>query len=82
LLEFTPSFRHQLDERWKTLVMTGRVAKLGVIGIAVLLALSVVFGYFKADNATRGYYTTRLQVGTAGAILALVAGGVMLLRYL
>jgi hypothetical protein len=82
LLEFGPSFREKINERWKSIVVAGRVAKFGVIGIGVLMALSVVMGYFKADNATRGYYTTRLQVGTAGAILALVAGGVLLLRYL
>ena len=82
LLEFGPGFRQKLDERWKTIVVTGRVARIGVIAVGVLMALSVVLGYFKADNATRGYYTTRLQVGTAGAILALVAGGVMLLRHL
>jgi hypothetical protein len=82
LLEFGPGFRQKLDERWKAIVVTGRVAKIGVIAVGVLMALSVIFGYFKADNATRGYYTTRLQLGTAGAMLALVAGGVVLLRYL
>jgi hypothetical protein len=82
LVEFTPSFKQQLEERWRSILVAGRVAKVGVVGLGLLMALSVVFGYFKADNATRGYYTTRLQVGTAGAILALVAGGFMLFRYL
>lgn len=82
LLEFGPGFRDQINERWKKIVVAGRVAKVGVVAIGVLLALSVVFGYFKADNATRGYYTARLQLGTAGAVLALVAGGVMLFRHL
>jgi hypothetical protein len=82
LIEFGPEFRQKIEERWKTIVVTGRVARLGVIGLGVLMMLSVVMGYFKADNATRGYYTTRLQMGTAGALVALVAGGVMLLRYL
>lgn len=82
LLEFGPSFRQEIEERWKTIVVAGRVAKIGVISIGVLMALSVVLGYFKADTATRGYYTTRLQLGSAGAILALVAGGVMLMRCL
>lgn len=82
LLEFSPGFKQQLDERWRKIVVTGRLAKFGVIAVGVLMALSVVLGYFKADTATRGYYTTRLQVGTAGAILALVAGAVMLLGYI
>lgn len=82
LIEFGPAFRQQIEERWKTIVVTGRVARLGVIGLGVLMMLSVVMGYFKADTATRGYYTTRLQMGTAGLLVALVAGGVMLMRYL
>jgi hypothetical protein len=75
LVSFTPSFRQQIDERWHKIVVAGRTAKLGVIAVGVLMALSVVCGYFKADNATRGYYSTRLQLGSAGAILALVAAG-------
>jgi hypothetical protein len=82
LVSFTPSFRQKLDERWRTITVAGRTAKLAVIAVGILMALSVVFGYFKADNATRGYYTTRLQLGSAGAIMALVAGAWMLFRYL
>jgi hypothetical protein len=82
LVNFTPSFKAKLDERWRTITVAGRTAKLGVIAVGVLMALSVVFGYFKADNATRGYYSTRLQLGSAGAIVALVAGAWMLFRYL
>lgn len=82
LLEFTPSFHQHLEQRWRTITVTGRTLRLGVIAAGVLFTLSLVFGYFRADTATRGYYTTRLQLLTATGILALVAGGVVLFRYL
>ena len=82
LLEFTPSFHQHLEQRWRTITVTGRTLRLGVIAAGVLFTLSLVFGYFRADTATRGYYTTRLQLLTATGILALVAGGVVLFRML
>lgn len=82
LVEFNQDFRRHLDERWRSIVVTGRVARTGVIAGGVLLLLSVVFGYFKADNATRGYYSSRLQLASATVIMALVAGGIMLFRSL
>jgi hypothetical protein len=82
LLEFGPSFNRHLEERWRTITVTGRTLRLGVIAAGVIFALSLVFGYFRADTATRGYYTTRLQLLTATGILALVAGGVVLFRML
>jgi hypothetical protein len=82
LVEFTPSFQYEVQHRWRHIQMTARTAKLGVIAVGVLLALSVVLGYFKADTATRGYYSTRLQFASATAIMALAVGGYMLFRYL
>jgi hypothetical protein len=82
LVEFNSNFRQHVQDRWNKIVVTGRVMKLGVIAAGVLLALSIVFGYFKADNATRGYHSTRLQLASTVAILALVAGGVFLFRHL
>ena len=46
--------------------------QVGLFAGAALLALGSVFGYFRLDNATRGYYTGRLQFMTAAAILAIV----------
>ena len=37
-----------------------------------VLLLALMFGYFKLDTATKGYYTGRLQMGLAAAILAVV----------
>jgi hypothetical protein len=44
--------------------------------------LGSVFGYFRLDNATRGYYTGRLQFMAAAAILAIVGAGALLGRWI
>ena len=48
----------------------------------VLLLVTTLFGYFKLDTATRGYYTGRLQFAAAAAILALVAASVLLAKWI
>jgi hypothetical protein len=48
----------------------------------MLVLLSVVLGYFKADTATRGYYTRRLRFGVATVILALAAAVYFAARWL
>ncbi|HTN73900.1 MAG TPA: hypothetical protein VL096_01585 [Pirellulaceae bacterium] len=82
LVAFDNDFRRELDARWKNIVVSGRVLKLGVIAGGILIALATVFGYFRADTATRGYHTTRLQLASATVLLAVVAGGMVLFRAL
>lgn len=81
-LEFPANFREQLDRRWAELRATYRLAETGLISGGVLLLLATVFGYFRLDNATRGYYTGRLQFMAAAAILAIVASGAMFSRWI
>ncbi len=81
-LEFSPDFRDQLDRRWGELRATYRLAETGLVSTGVLLLLATVFGYFRLDNATRGYYTGRLQFMAATMILAIIAGGVMFSRWI
>lgn len=73
LLEFDEAFRRQVEQDWKEAVALSRLVKTGLGGGAVLLLLSVLYGYVKADNATRGFYTRRLRLGAATVILALAA---------
>ena len=75
LVEFGPDFRNELDRRWTKVRATSRLAQAGLVSGAALLLLGSVFGYFRLDNATRGYYTGRLQFMTAAAILAVVGAG-------
>jgi hypothetical protein len=75
LLEFDDSFRKEIQSTWVGKIAESRLLQLGVVAGGVLLLLGSVFGYFRLDNATRGYYTGRLQFMTAAAILAVVALG-------
>ena len=81
LLEFKPELRNELDQRWAQVTRYSRVTQVGLGSFALLALLSVVFGYFRLDNATRGYYTGRLQFLTAAAILAIVGVGVVAARW-
>lgn len=82
LLEFGPEFRRDLDARWTKVRATSRLAQTGLISGGALLLLTSIFGYFRVDNATRGYYTGRLQFMTAAAILAVVGGGAVLAQWI
>jgi hypothetical protein len=75
LVEFGPEFRDELRASWAGQIAESRLLQLSVVAGGVLLLLGSVFGYFRLDNATRGYYTGRLQFMTAAAILAVVALG-------
>ncbi|WP_254511997.1 hypothetical protein [Anatilimnocola floriformis] len=81
-LEFDKEFRELLDRKWGELTATYRLAETGLVMGGVLLLLATVFGYFRLDNATRGYYTGRLQFMAAAAILAIVATGAMVSRWI
>jgi len=61
---------------------TSRLAQTGLLSGGVLLLLGSIFGYFRLDNATRGYYTGRLQFMTAAAILAVVGAGAVLAQWI
>ena len=82
LLEFPPEFRARIEASWAEVRAASRLAQLGLFAGAGLLLLGSVFGYFRLDNATRGYYTGRLQFMTAAAILAIVGAGVFVARWI
>jgi hypothetical protein len=74
-LAFDDSFRNELRQHWAGRIAESRLYQVGLGAGAALMLLASVFGYFRLDNATRGYYTGRLQFMTAAAILAIVAFG-------
>lgn len=82
LLQFDNAFRGEIDSRYKDVVKTARLYKTGVIASGVMAFLATLLAYFKLDTATRGFYTGRLQFGTAAAILALIAAGVLLAKWI
>ena len=85
LLEFGPEFRKDLENRRgvletyaREMATAYRLRGLALGFGAVLCLLSVVFGYFRLDTATRGYYTGRLQFLAAAAILGVIVAGAVL----
>jgi hypothetical protein len=80
LLEFDSKFRGELTRQWNQVRAKSRLLSMGVFSGAALLLVASVFSYFRADNATRGYYTGRLQIMTAAAILAVVGAGTLIVH--
>ncbi|HVX14606.1 MAG TPA: hypothetical protein VHC22_25690 [Pirellulales bacterium] len=73
LLEFDQAANRAIDASYKQTVVKGRLGYTAIGGGVLLGLLTVVFGYLKVDTLTRGYYTGRLRLTAATAILALVA---------
>lgn len=82
LLEFDPDFRQRITSQWHDLTAYYRLLQTGLVAGGALLFLGTIFSYFRLDNATRGYYTGRLQFMTAAAILAIVGSGAVLARWI
>ncbi|MCA9174149.1 MAG: hypothetical protein KDB14_06635 [Planctomycetales bacterium] len=80
LLRFSPDFSRELDLKWAHICQTGRVVRTAGAAVGGLILLSMLFGYFRVDTATKGYYTRRLQMLLAFALVALIAGGVFYYR--
>ncbi|MHB8969823.1 MAG: hypothetical protein ACYC3X_08845 [Pirellulaceae bacterium] len=80
LLELGPDFHRDIEQAWHQIVARAQLAKLTLAAVAVLGTLVLLFSYFHADTATRGFYSGRLKFVTAVAILGLVASGVWLAR--
>jgi hypothetical protein len=79
-LAFDDAFAKEVDLRWSEIRSKSRLAQVGMGAGIIVLMLGTLFSYFRLDTATKGYYTGRLQFGTAGAILALVAASVLLAK--
>ena len=56
-----------------------RLLVLGAVLAFVLVCLAAVSGYIRADEATKGYYTTRLRLAAAAGV---GAAGVIVDRWL
>jgi hypothetical protein len=81
LLEFDAAFRKEVESKWTKVRAASRLGQMGLFAGAALLLVASIFSYFRLDNATRGYYTGRLQLLTAVAILAIVGAGAILARW-
>ena len=82
LIQFTPDFQERIRHEWREVTGKWRLAQFALFAGGAILLLGTVFGYFRLDNATRGYYSGRLQFLSAAAILAIVGAGVMAARWI
>jgi hypothetical protein len=82
LLQFGPDFRDSVRNGWQEIVVRGRLLACGLAAAVIIGTLSLLLTYFRADTATRGFYTGRLRFATVLVILGLVAAGAVLARSL
>jgi hypothetical protein len=82
LLQFDQKFRTELGRRWNQVRAGSRLLQTGVLAAASLLVVASAFGYFRADHATRGHYTRRLQFLAATALITIAATASLALRFI
>ena len=80
LLKFDGRAEADVDRQVKHAVGTSRLMGAGLLFGGLFGVLSIVLAYLKIDVATEHRKSGRLQFGTAMAILALVAVGVLVAR--
>jgi hypothetical protein len=80
LLTLGPEFQHDVQQTWHQIVARARLVKVAMAAAAILGTLALLLSYFRADTATRGFYTGRLKFATFVAILGLIACGFLLAR--
>ncbi len=80
LLRFDREVQARIHEEWNRILVNRRLWYAGGALSGVLLLLSVVYGYLKADLATQGAYRGRLRLLSGVLILALVGAGLALVK--
>ena len=78
-VDFSPQRRAEVVAVYQREVVLKRLVLLGGLLAFVLFCLAAVSGYIKTDEATKGYYTTRLRLAAAAGV---GAAGVVLYRWL
>jgi hypothetical protein len=78
LLAFDREAKGRIEQLWRTAVVGERLVGVAGLLVLVLLFLSIVYAYLKADLATDGTCRGRLRFA-AGAMIVVLVGGVVLL---
>jgi hypothetical protein len=81
LLKFDQKFRSKIARDWNQVRAGSRLVQTGVLAGASLLVVASIFGYFRADHATRGLYNRRLQFMAATALITIAATATLALRF-
>jgi len=79
LVDFSPGRRAEVVASYHRQQVVGRLATLGGLLAFVLVCLGSLAGYIRADEATKGYYTTPLRLAAAAGV---GASGVLLYQAL
>lgn len=74
LLEFDRAVNDHIQVVYRQALVAERLKYAGVGTAGLFGLLATVFGYLKLDTLSRGYYTGRLRLAAAAAILGIVAG--------
>lgn len=80
LLALDAKFHGEIEESWHRARARAQLVKVALASGVVLGMLMLLFGYFRMDTATRGFYSGRLKFVTGAAILAVIAVGLFLAR--
>lgn len=75
--DLSPNRQRQIVAAYHREQVVGRMLIVGAVLAVILIGLAALSAYIRADEATKGYYTTRLRVVTAAAA---VAGAVAVYR--
>jgi len=78
-LHFTDTFRKLVEARYERNFKTGRLTWSGVMGVATLGWLAVVWGYMRLDQMTRHFYSRRLQTIAIVLAVGILAAAVVAL---
>ena len=66
--DFSPERRAFFHQSYKHQLVHGRLIVLGAALAFLLTCLGAISGYIRADEATKGYYTTRLRLLAAAGV--------------
>jgi hypothetical protein len=80
LLALDAEFHDEIDASWHRARARAQLVKVALASGVVLGMLTMLFGYFRMDTATRGFYSGRLKFVTGAAILAVIAVALLLAR--
>lgn len=81
LLEFNGEVRQHIEQVYHQALVAERLKYAGLGAAGVFGLLSILFGYLKLDTFSRGYYTGRLRLAAAAAILGLVSAVSIVVAY-
>jgi len=72
LMQFAAAQDKQLEQAVRSYQRTDRIAGVGTVAGATVASLMLLYGLFKTDTLTKGYYSKRLFFGVPAVIIVIV----------